>query len=127
MSDESPTLHSITQTVDEETPLLTTGQDSVYDRFSKSKKRAIVAIVSFAGLVPRESLTSPALIAMVDHFRCFLCACSVRFWDFRTLNTSDIEGPWYYRVGHQVSIHPFIPSFTYLPHPCIPVMDSITT
>ncbi|EIM82270.1 MFS general substrate transporter [Stereum hirsutum FP-91666 SS1] len=52
MSDESSTLHSRTQDVDEETPLLTAGQDSVYDRFSKSKKKGIVAIVSFAGLVP---------------------------------------------------------------------------
>lgn len=60
MSDDSPTLHSGAQAVDEETPLLTTasgevGDDSVYDRFSKSRKRTIVAIVSFAGLVPRKS------------------------------------------------------------------------
>lgn len=45
---------------------------------------------------------------MADHFGCLLCACSVRLWNFRTLNTSDIEGPGYYRVGHQVSIPPSI-------------------
>lgn len=55
MADETSTLHSTTHTVDEETPLLSNaGDDPVYDRFSKSKKKAIVAIVSFAGLIPRE-------------------------------------------------------------------------
>lgn len=57
---------------------------------------------------------------MVDQSGCVLCVYSVRLWNFRAFNTSDIEGPWYYWVDHQVSIQLLI-RMTVMQ----PVMDAV--
>jgi hypothetical protein len=51
----------VTPQLGEEAPLLgvpvNDPHDAVYDRFSKQRKRTILAFVSWGGLVPRESFS----------------------------------------------------------------------
>lgn len=64
--------------VDERTPLLendASKTDLIYERFSTSKKRLIVGIVSCGGLVPCESLPSlPRYIIRPITVIVFFCA-----------------------------------------------------
>ena len=88
-------------TQSEETPLLSSKHEALYQRFTPEEKRSLVAMVSVCGLLPCEyyAYRSQEVFQRIT-FPPFL---SFRIWNIYTFNPSDRKRPRYNRSYRQVS------------------------
>lgn len=90
----------------EETPLLVEqrNHNAVYDRFTRRQKRVIVAVVSWAGLLPCTSLILPSDIAGNTENIFVANRCSICGGIFYTFHPPNRSRPWFNWPSHKVGI-----------------------